>query len=140
MIRLNLIIVKILLGFSCLLLLFSCNSNEKNKVDSEKNMESLVIGKPEIPRKTKITRNSNIDTIVINGMEFHPAELKVKKGDTVVWINKDIVVHDVTEFPDKKWTSGPLESGKSWQKIVENDFNYFCSIHITMKGKINVDK
>lgn len=79
------------------------------------------------------------DTVIIKGMAFHLQELHVHKGAVVVFINKDIVPHDVTDFPDKKWTSGILASGHSWKKRIEKSFTYYCSIHTNMKGKIIVD-
>ena len=81
-----------------------------------------------------------VHTVTIKGMVFDPAELHVKKGDAVIWINKDIVAHNVTQFPDSKWTSGTLPNGKSWKKDVDKSFDYFCSIHPTMKGKVIVDE
>lgn len=78
-------------------------------------------------------------TVTIKGMTFNPAELHVQKGDTVVWINKDIVPHNITDFPGAKWTSGTLVLDGSWEKSISNSFDYYCSIHPTMKGKIIVD-
>lgn len=74
--------------------------------------------------------------VEIRQMQFQPAELMVAKGDTVVWINQDVVVHDVTEYPTKAWSSSPIKSGESWQMIVVNSANYFCNIHQVMKGKV----
>jgi plastocyanin len=71
-------------------------------------------------------------------MKFQPAELTVNKGDTVIWTNHDIVTHDVTEEKDKLWTSGPLASGQSWSMVVNNSADYYCSIHVVMKGKLIV--
>lgn len=76
------------------------------------------------------------DTVIISGMKFHPAELYVNKWDTVVWINRDMVKHDVTAFPGKEWTSDTLAPDQSWEKEAADSFTYFCSIHATMKGKV----
>ena len=78
-------------------------------------------------------------TIIIKGMAFDPPELHVHKGDTVLWINKDIVPHNITDFPKDKWTSGTLALSSSWEKSINDTFDYYCSIHPTMKGKIIVD-
>lgn len=80
-----------------------------------------------------------VDTVVIKGMVFEPKELHVHKGDIVVWINKDIVAHNVTDSPENKWTSGNLNRGISWKKTIGETFDYYCSIHPTMTGKIIVD-
>lgn len=90
-----------------------------------------------IINQTVVTNTKH--TVIIKGMAFDPAELHVNKGDAVVWINKDIVPHNVTDFPKNKWTSGTLPLGKSWGKSISDSFDYYCSIHPTMKGKIIVD-
>jgi plastocyanin len=79
-------------------------------------------------------------TVVISGMQFHPDSIPVAKGDTVKWVNKDLVTHNVTAYPGKKWTSGPIDSGDSWKKAITKGFNYFCSIHPTMRGTIKIKK
>lgn len=77
-------------------------------------------------------------TVEIKGMKFQPAELIVQRGDTVVWVNRDIVAHDVTEESNKIWTSGAMPVGKSWSLVVTQSADYYCSIHIVMKGKLVV--
>lgn len=106
----------------------SCNSNSK----SEQNAHQEEFSNP--------AKNiSQSHTILIKGMRFEPSEIHLKKGDTVIWINRDIVVHDATEFSDKKWSSGPMKNGDTWKMEVNKSYDYFCSIHITMKGKIIVE-
>lgn len=83
---------------------------------------------------------SKVHTVIINGMTFDPAEMHLKKGDFVTWENKDIVAHNITEFPTNRWNSGTLANGKSWKMKVDKSFDYYCSIHPTMKGKIVVDE
>lgn len=77
------------------------------------------------------------DTILIQNMAFMPGEINVKKGDTLVFINKDIFAHDVTE-KDKIFRSPTLNPGDKYKKVADNSFEYYCSIHVVMKGKINV--
>jgi plastocyanin len=76
--------------------------------------------------------------VEIKAMKFLPAELIVKSGDTVVWINRDIVTHDVTEDPGKAWTSSVMPTGATWSFIVTKSADYYCSIHVVMKGKLLV--
>ena len=71
-------------------------------------------------------------------MQFQPSELSVKKGDTVVFINKDIVAHDVTEEKSKEWRSSPLLTDQSFKLVVTKTADYYCSLHPVMKGKIQV--
>ncbi|MEO7264410.1 MAG: plastocyanin/azurin family copper-binding protein [Ferruginibacter sp.] len=77
--------------------------------------------------------------VEIKQMQFQPAELALQKGDTVIWTNHDIVTHDVTEEKGKLWTSGPLAPGQSWSLVVTENADYFCSIHVVMKGKLIVE-
>lgn len=77
-------------------------------------------------------------TVEIIGMKFQPEELIVRKGDTVVWINKDLVSHDVTEV-NKAWASPALANGDTWKKEITKNEDYFCSIHLIMKGKLIVN-
>ena len=77
-------------------------------------------------------------TVEIKQMKFQPAELVVQKGDTVVWINNDIVAHDVTEESSKAWTSSLMPVGQSWKLVVTQSADYYCSIHLVMKGKLVV--
>ena len=132
-------IIRLTLGYVMVFLLLACNSKVKQEADPIKIEEDVPRQEREVSTQEKTDSGSHPDTIVISGMVFHPAELHIKKGDTVVWINRDIVVHDASEFPNKKWTSGPLENGSSWKMKVDKSYDYFCSIHITMKGKVIVD-
>ena len=72
-------------------------------------------------------------------MKFDPAVLVVKKGDTVTWINKDLVDHNVTEEKTKSWRSSPLKPGQTYTRVIRSDADYFCSIHVVMKGKLKVN-
>jgi plastocyanin len=78
-------------------------------------------------------------SVQITQMKFYPAELKVKKGDKVVFVNHDLVTHDITEESKKAWSSSPLATDQTWTTIVTESAGYFCSIHPVMKGKIIVE-
>ena len=71
-------------------------------------------------------------------MQFQPSELTVQKGDTVVFINNDMVEHDVAEEKNKTWSSSPLPAGKSYSLVVNQSADYYCTIHPVMKGKLLV--
>ncbi len=78
-------------------------------------------------------------SVEITQMKFYPAELRVKKGDKVVFVNHDLVTHDITEESKKVWSSSPLVTDQTWILVVTESVNYFCSIHPVMKGKIIVE-
>ena len=78
--------------------------------------------------------------VEIKGFKFDVAELSVQVGDTIVWVNKDIVPHTATAN-DKSWDSDLLNEKEMWQYIPEEngEDEYFCKYHPTMKGKISVN-
>ena len=75
-------------------------------------------------------------TVLIRQMQFIPSSLKVQKGDTVEFINEDMVAHDITEASHQAWSSSVLPSGNSWKLVVAGDANYYCRIHPVMKGSL----
>jgi plastocyanin len=77
-------------------------------------------------------------TVIIKAMKFVPAEINVKRGDMVIWINQDMVGHNVTEERSKAWISPVIPAGKSWKMVIKQSSSYFCSFHPVMKGEIQV--
>lgn len=78
-------------------------------------------------------------TVEIKGMQFVPAVLDVRKGDTVVWVNRDVVLHNVTEKTGS-WASSPIRRNTRWEKRILSSADYYCSLHPVMKGRIQVKK
>jgi plastocyanin len=78
-------------------------------------------------------------TITITGMQYTPATLTIKPGDTVVWVNKDIVAHTATSTT-AAFNSKMIPPEKSWKMIfkTKGDYPYVCSYHPTMKGQLTV--
>lgn len=79
---------------------------------------------------------SNLDIIIKNFL-FSPAELTIKAGDTVVWTNQDSMAHVIA---GSGFQSDTLNKGQSFSFTFNNvgTFDYICSIHPSMKGKIIV--
>jgi|SRR5690554_2045307 len=131
------------IGLLIAFLMVSCNSSaSKETISNEQDTSQLQ--QSAIDKVTSPLANSKIeasaDTVFINGMKFTPGELHVNKGASVIWINEGIVPHDVSDFPAKAWTSDTIMVGESWEKTIDESFDYFCSIHLMMKGKIIVNK
>jgi plastocyanin len=77
--------------------------------------------------------------ITIENMEFAPAEVSARVGDTIEWINKDVLVHtatarngdfDITTPPKKTVTSVLKKAG-----TVE----YYCRYHPNMKAVLRIE-
>ena len=73
--------------------------------------------------------------VEIQAFSFQPQRTVVSPGDTIVWINQDIVPHTVTANGGT-WRSQPLEEGDSWEMVVGNGGmeTYFCEFHPHMTG------
>jgi plastocyanin len=89
--------------------------------------------------KPEKTTTPKLYTVTISQMQFRPSEIKVAKGDTVLFKNEDMVAHNVVESSSKKWSSAPLSTGQSWKLIANQSADYYCTIHPVMKGKIVVE-
>jgi len=81
------------------------------------------------------------NAIEIKSYAFSPSELTIKKGETVTWTNKDPTSHTITSDSGDELDSGPLSSGGTYSHTFNNvgTFDYHCSIHSTMKGKVIVE-
>jgi plastocyanin len=75
--------------------------------------------------------------ITIDQLIFSPVEIKAKVGDTVEWINKDIVAHTATMRDD--WDVR-IEPDKSASLVLTKagSVEYYCRFHPNMKGRITV--
>ena len=85
------------------------------------------------------TRKAKAHTVKIDGMVFTPATLTINPGDSVTWINNDIVEHTATAA-DGSFDSKMIAAGKSWKQTfkAKGDFPYVCKYHPTMKGTLKV--
>jgi plastocyanin len=97
----------------------------------------------------RITKTENVKavktaTVVIDGFQFMPNHVMLKKGGKVTFINKDSTPHTVTPEQEAKFTgTGRLEKDAPAKTIIfttTGEQNYFCEIHPSMKGKITVVK
>ena len=78
--------------------------------------------------------------VEIRGMAFRPEVLEVRRGDTVVWINRDIVPHTATSSRPSGWNTGPMQQGDSGRFVPRRrgEQRYFCQLHPVMLGKLIV--
>lgn len=83
-------------------------------------------------------RKPSTHTVTIEGMVFKPASLTIATGDTVVWVNKDIVEHTTTA--EGTFDSKMIAAGKSWKQSFKTkaSYDYLCKYHPTMKGTLVV--
>lgn len=84
-------------------------------------------------------RSPAAHTVVIENMQFSPASLKIRSGERIVWVNKDLFPHTATSA-SKQFDSGSIEPTGSWSFTPRKagSYPYGCSFHPTMKGTITV--
>lgn len=77
--------------------------------------------------------------VEISGMAFTPSALDVAVGDTVTWINRDVVPHTATA-ENGAWDSGSLGQGEEWSLVVKasGPVDYRCAFHPRMTGVVSV--
>jgi len=89
--------------------------------------------------ETAITAAANPATIRIENFNFTPPSLVVAAGTTVTWTNADDSPHTVRE-KDGKFKSAALDTDDTFSQTfaAPGEYDYFCSIHPYMTGKIVV--
>ncbi len=75
--------------------------------------------------------------IEIVGAAFEPQTIKLAPGDSVTWINRDIVPHTATAV-DESWDSGILQTGQQYTQQFNSDAtaDYFCRLHPGMRARL----
>ncbi|HEY4982327.1 MAG TPA: cupredoxin family copper-binding protein [Pseudolabrys sp.] len=76
--------------------------------------------------------------VTIDKLVFSPAEVTAKIGDTIEWINKDILAHTATAT-NNDWNVAIAP--KKTARLLLNKaatVDYFCKYHPNMKGRVLV--
>jgi amicyanin len=70
---------------------------------------------------------------------FIPSEITIVPGTTVTWVNKEAMPHTVVDV-NKGFRSKTLakDAQFSFTFTAAGDYDYLCSIHPNMKGKVIV--
>jgi plastocyanin len=78
-------------------------------------------------------------TVYMEGMGFRPQEITVNAGDTIVWVNRDLVPHSATSA-EAGFDSKVIDAYKSWRVTMERPgaFAYVCTFHPTMTATLHV--
>ena len=78
--------------------------------------------------------------VEIKDSQFTPLDLKVKSGDTIIWVNLDIVPHTATA-KDGTWDTGLIATNerKSIVVVAEMNPDYYCRFHPVMIAKLEIN-
>jgi len=77
-------------------------------------------------------------TVVIDGMRFQPEALTARRGDRIVWVNRDVVPHTATA--KGAFDSAVIPPGASWATTVgrRGHHEVVCTLHPMMKSSLDV--
>ena len=90
---------------------------------------------PPAPAPKPVTNN-----VTIQNFAFNSALITVKKGDTVVWTNKDPMLHTVTGNNGGPSSPNMGTNGTySYTFNTAGTFGYHCAVHPSMMGTVVVN-
>jgi plastocyanin len=81
-----------------------------------------------------------VHRIVIDATSFSETSLTIRTGDTVEWLNRDVIPHTATAAGKGGFDSGVIAAGQSWRHTFNKAgrLPYECSFHPTMKATLRV--
>jgi hypothetical protein len=84
-----------------------------------------------------VPAHADTNQVVIDRLVYSPAEIHAKVGDTIEWVNKDILAHTATVRGD--WDV-MIAANKSASVALKNAgaMEYHCRFHPNMTGRIVV--
>lgn len=76
--------------------------------------------------------------VTIENMAFVPADVEARVGDTIEWVNRDILVHTATVKGGWEVVA-PAKGGIASLAVGDvGQVDYYCRFHPNMKGRISV--
>jgi plastocyanin len=89
---------------------------------------------------TAMAQTHPTKTVLIQNFSFKPAQITIKRGTKVRWINKDSTTHTATANNGRSFDSGRLRPGQRYTHTFKSagKKSYHCEIHTDMKGTITV--
>jgi len=86
-------------------------------------------------------QNTSTSEVKIDNFSFTPAVLTVSVGTTVTWTNREDIPHTVVSSDDPKaFKSKVLDTDEKFTFTFSKagTYQYFCSVHPKMVGKVVV--
>ncbi len=81
-----------------------------------------------------------VKSIAISGMQYQPARIEVKVGESVTWTNQDAAPHTVTARDGISFASTTLSQGANFTHTFTKagSYDYYCTYHPNMRGTVIV--
>ena len=100
---------------------------------------AVLASAPCLAEDAKLASDGPVATVSMDHNTFIPSEITVVPGTTVTWVNKETMPHTVVDM-NKGFRSKTLakDASFSFTFATAGDYDYLCSIHPFMKGKVIV--
>ena len=93
------------------------------------------------PEATEATKEGEVSSDIVN---FTLQDLVVSVGTAITWVNRDSASHTSTAIAGSAlpWDSDRLRTGGSFTFTFNEPgtYQYFCTIHPSMKGTVTVNR
>lgn len=114
----------------------STSEAETTPPASEETSEETEATESEPAPSGEASKSEKVDIVEFT---YQPDPVVVQIGGKVTWQNQDTAPHTATA-DDGNWDTGTIEKGKLGSATFKEPgtFTYFCEIHPTMKGTVEV--
>jgi plastocyanin len=87
----------------------------------------------------RATSEASASEVRVDNFTFSPPTLTIPAGTTVTWVNADDIPHTIAA-KDRSFRSKPLDTDDRFSFTFNSpgEYDYFCSLHPHMVGKIVV--
>jgi len=103
-------------------------------------VEPYPVEEPEIIEEDPQIIQIPQEVVTISNSVFSPREITISIGTMIIWTNNDSDQHTIISSIGNEFTSVPLSQGDSFSHVFTRlgEYEYYCSLHPDMRGKIIV--
>ena len=134
--RKKIISIGIISGIILAVIVIVSQSTDSEIIQEEPSIEIMA----DVIMPTKVSRPGCQDTDSC----YIPSKIIAKQGQTITWKNEDVAFHSVTSGiygePTALFDSGHLDPEQKFSYTFDEKgtFDYFCTLHPWMAGKVTV--
>lgn len=114
---------------------------ETQSMEPESKLDAREVVDADVIMPTKVSRPGCEQT----NSCYIPTVITIQKGQQVTWLNDDVAFHSVTsgfyDQPSALFDSGHLDPGQKFSVSFDQEgvYDYFCTLHPWMAGKVIVE-
>jgi amicyanin len=116
---------------------FECFVEDRHGDHESRGMHAFVEVRADAPLVARARASGN--TVRVEGFAFKAPTVRVQKGTTVRWVNRDAAPHSVAA-QNGSFASRNLRQGQSYARRFTRpgSYEYLCGVHPQMKGRVVV--